>query len=129
MVANREGPNMRFAMATLLAVLLAGCFQTISAIEQYDACAAETSSFTAMAACGKERRTAYCQRSGNCSAQGNQVVQYADALALAVRNREMSEAEAMRRFAEFKMGVVTANNRDAAIVAAGAAASGPSTCV
>jgi hypothetical protein len=48
----------------------------------------------------------------------------ADALAMAVKNKEMTEAEALRRFAEYKTGVLNARNRDAAIRATG----GPHTC-
>jgi hypothetical protein len=97
----------------------------------YDECAAQTASFTAMVACGKQNRTAYCVGRSDCGAEGTAFVQYADSLAQSVNNHEMSEAEASRRFAEFKMGLFTNIRRDRAIVAAGAAAAppaGPTSC-
>ena len=55
-------------------------------------------------------------------------MQHTDALALSVKNKEMSEAEAMRRFAEYKTTLLANEQRNSAIVQAGAAASGPTTC-
>lgn len=133
------------AMGAVL--ILSGC-RTPSAISHYDACAQGTTSFVAMVECGKQNRNANCstaqtpgERALNialpphlvpglakppCTAEGNALVQMADALAMSVRNNEMSEAEALRRFAEYKTGVIVAHNRDGAIAAAGR---GPSTCV
>jgi hypothetical protein len=124
-------------VVTLIALLgvpaLSGCATSASklaksSITHYDDCAKQTTSFVAMAACGKQRREADCGSANACTNTGNAVVQYADALAKSVSNREMSEAEAQRRFAEFKMGVISARNRDLAIMDAGAAASGPTVC-
>jgi hypothetical protein len=64
----------------------------------------------------------------NCSQLGTAFTQYADALVLSVKNKEMTEAEALRRFAEYKTTALANLRRDAAIAAAGAAASGPTTC-
>jgi hypothetical protein len=58
-------------------------------------------------------------------------MQYADALAMSVKNKEMTEAQALQKFAEYKTQVLQNANRDQAIVAAGVAAStpsGPTTC-
>lgn len=81
-----------------------------------------------MAACGKQKRTVYCKETYTCSSEGNSLVQYADALAMSVQNREMSDAEARRRFVEFKANLQGGLRRDAAIIAAGQAAAGPTTC-
>jgi hypothetical protein len=80
-----------------------------------------------MVECGKEARYAECTPHNNCSSSGNAFVQYAHALVLSVKNKEMTEAEAMRRFAEYKTEVIGGIRRDQAIIAAGAAASGPTS--
>jgi hypothetical protein len=54
-------------------------------------------SFVPVAECGKQRRMAYCTERNNCSSSGTAFMQYADSLALSVRNKEMTEAEALRR--------------------------------
>jgi hypothetical protein len=72
---------------------------------------------------------AYCTEHNNCSSTATAFVQYTDALVLSVKNKEMTEAEALRRFAEYQTTFFANARRDAAIVAAGAAAaSGPTTC-
>lgn len=89
--------------ATLLAaaMMLSGCGITSkSAYAYYDQCRAQTASFVEMAECGKRTRNASC--SWNCSREGDALVSYADALVMQVRNREMSDGEAFRRFAEYK---------------------------
>jgi hypothetical protein len=84
--------------------LISGCAQK-SAWEHYDECSADTTSFQKMAECGKQRRMAYCQSSlSGCTDIGNSIMQYADALSQSVANHEMTEAEAKRRFIEFKTG-------------------------
>ncbi len=97
--------------------------------DHFDECAKQTSTFVAMAACGKQRREIYCSERliSSCSRMGDTLVQYADALAQSVTTREMSEAEARRRFAEFKMKVISDTNRDDAIAAASAPRS--TTCM
>lgn len=118
---------LAIALALAGSLATAGCLRTTVPIWQhYDACSAQTSSFPAMVACGKQRRAAACQE--NCSSNGNAFAQYADALAMAVKNKEMTEAEAMRRFAEYKTGILVSTQRDDAIMAAGAAAGGPRSC-
>jgi hypothetical protein len=95
---------------------------------EYDTYAAQTSSFAAMVECGKQKRMAVCQAASDCSAVGNAFVQYADALAMQLKNGEISEGEAQRRFAEYKTQLLSDARRDQAIVAAGIAAGGPKTC-
>jgi hypothetical protein len=47
---------------------------------------------------------------------------------MSVKNKEMTEADAMRHFAEYKTEMMSGMRRDQAIIAAGAAASGPTSC-
>jgi hypothetical protein len=108
------------------ALILNACAQK-SAFDLYDECNSH-SSFIAMAECGKQKRLAYCTQHSNCGAAGTAFMQYTDSLVLSVKNKEMTEAEAMRRYAEYKSTMLGNARRDAAIVAAGAAASGPTTC-
>src|SRR5215468_3601981 len=54
----------------------------------YDQCASENQSFVAMAECGRQKRLA----------------EYVDSLALSVKSKKMTEAEAMRRYTEYKSG-------------------------
>jgi hypothetical protein len=111
------------------ALILNGCAAANkTAFSFYDECSVQNSSFIAMAECGKRQRMAYCTEHNNCSSSGTAFVQYTDALVLSVKNKEMTEAEALRRFAEYKTTFFANARRDAAIVAAGAAASGPTTC-
>ena len=115
-----------FIMVVALPFVLTGCFGTTfgySYYDYYDKCSAQTSSFVAMVECGKQARNASC--GNDCSSEGTAFVQYADALAMAVKNHEMTEAEAMRRYAEYKTGLIQADNRDNAIRDAGRAAAGP----
>lgn len=91
----------------------------------YDACAAQTSTFVAMAECGKQRRTAYCQAPETatfCGAEGTAFVQYVDALAQSVQNHEISDAQALQRFAEYKTTIFQGLRQNRATVAAGALA-------
>jgi hypothetical protein len=74
----------------------------------YDSCAAQNSSFIAMVECGREKHLAECSPNNTCSANGTAFMQYADALALSVKNEEMSEAEALRQLAEYKTQLYSA---------------------
>ncbi len=113
----------------LFPFVLTGCLATSPpAYTYYDKCNAQTSSFLAMVECGKEARNAECTAHNSCSPEGTAFVQFSEALAMSVRNKEMTEAEAMRRYAEYKTNLLSGLRRDQAIVAAGAAASGPTTC-
>jgi hypothetical protein len=72
--------------------------------EYYDQCARENPSFLAMAECGRQKRLAECVPNNTCSSEGNMFMQYIDALVLSVKKKEMTEAEAMRRYTEYKAG-------------------------
>lgn len=97
---------MNFARAAIIAFSAHALWGCAASYEHYDACAVESASFTAMVACGKKKRTAYCQDFPlpACSAEGNSVVAYADSLAASVNARQMTESEAVRRWIEFKLG-------------------------
>jgi hypothetical protein len=128
-------------IALVLAALFAASFVLTNCAARsppvwvyYDKCNAQTSSFIVMAECGKEARNAECIPRNNCSPEETAFVQFTDALVLSVKNKEMTEAEAMRRYAEYKTAMLSGIRRDQAIeaagaaVAAGAAAGGSSTC-
>jgi hypothetical protein len=94
-------------------------------VEHYDACMAEGGSFQAVAACGKARQLAACSGTlAGCSATRTAIMQYADTLSAQVANREITDAEAMRRFIEFKTTQLNVQRH----LEATAAASGPTTC-
>jgi len=69
----------------------------------YDQCARRSSSFIATAECGKANRNAYCEAHNSCSATGNAFVLYTDSLEASVKDHEMTEAEAQRKWVEFRM--------------------------
>jgi hypothetical protein len=70
----------------------------------YDNCAAQNPSFVAMVKCGRERRLAECEPKNQCSPEGTLFMEYADSLALSVKNKKHSETEAFRLLAEYKTG-------------------------
>ena len=70
----------------------------------YDQCAGENPSFPAIAECGRQKRLAECVPNNACSPEGTTFMEYVDSLALAVKTKKMTEAEAMRRYAEYKSG-------------------------
>jgi len=91
-------------MAFIIAVCgaaLSGCASQKLAWEHYDDCAKQNLSFVDMAACGKQRRTAYCEANHSCAPEGDEVVSYADTLAKAVSRHEMTEAEAQHKWSVF----------------------------
>ncbi len=94
------------AAAFGVAFMQAGCVHSTSTPvwNYYDQCAAENPSFLAMAECGRARRLAECTPSNSCSPEGTIFMDYVDSLALAVKNKKMTDAEAMRRYAEYKSG-------------------------
>lgn len=110
-----------------LPLALAGCLSLGGPMvwSYYDKCSAQTESFLAMAECGKQARNADCIPSNDCSSLGNSYVQFTDSLVLSVKNKEMTEAEAMRRYAEYKTSLIQGERRDDAIRDAGSAAAGP----
>jgi hypothetical protein len=95
----------RFVFLTI-ALFLAACDTSQPQAQQhwnyYDECAQHTSSFLAMAECGKTSRNAVCQALDNCSATGNAFVSYTDSLAASVKNGQMTEAEAQRQWIGFR---------------------------
>jgi hypothetical protein len=99
-----------FILATAIgftaALMQAGCVHSTSTPvwNYYDQCAAENPSFLAMAECGRQRRLAECTPSNTCSPEGTTFMEYVDSLALSVKNKTMTEAEAMRRYAQYKSG-------------------------
>ena len=72
--------------------------------EYYDQCARENPSFLSMAECGRQKRLAECVPNNTCSPEGNMFTQYMDTLVLSVKKKELTEAEAMRRYTEYKNG-------------------------
>jgi outer membrane murein-binding lipoprotein Lpp len=117
-------------IVALGAALLAGCSArtTQTAWSHYDQCSAQTSSFAAMVACGKQNRTEVCQREKACSEVGDAVVAYADSLALSVAAKTMTEPEAQRKWIEFKLSRSDERRREMMAAAAAAAAAGPVVC-
>jgi hypothetical protein len=63
--------------------------------EYYDQCAREKPSFLAMAE---------CVSNNTCSPEGNMFMEYVDTLILSVKKKELTEAEAMRRYTAYKAG-------------------------
>jgi hypothetical protein len=122
----------KITMLAVALVCLIGCARQPPVWTAYDACSTQTSNFVAMVECGKQKRTAACQQANECTAVGNAFVQYADALAMQVQNKQITEADALKQFAEYKTTLLGNVRRDQAIVAAGVAAasgpSGPTTC-
>lgn len=90
--------------------LLAGCVANpnIPAWNFYDQCAYKSPSFIEMANCGRKERQAYCTAHKNCMPDGDFFVRYADSLVTSVRNGEITEAEAQRRWIEFRASQVNA---------------------
>jgi hypothetical protein len=70
----------------------------------YDDCAAQNQSLVAMVKCGRAKRLAECEPKNQCSAEGTLFMEYADSLALSVKNKKQSETEAVRLLAEYKTG-------------------------
>jgi hypothetical protein len=97
----------RILLTAILPVLLVGCASRSSTPpvwSYYDNCAAENPSFVEMVKCGREKRLAQCEPKNECSAEGTLFMEFADSLALSVKNKQKSEAEAFRRLAEYKTG-------------------------
>src|SRR5690349_22567377 len=94
------------ATGLVAAFIQSGCVYSASrpVWNYYDQCAAENSSFLAMAECGRQKRLAECTSSNSCSPEGTIFMEYVDSLVLSVKNKKMTEAEAMRRYAEYKSG-------------------------
>jgi hypothetical protein len=72
--------------------------------EYYDQCGRENPSFLVMAECGRQKRLAECVPNNACSPEGNMFMEYMDTLVLSVKKKELTEAEAMRRYTAYKNG-------------------------
>jgi hypothetical protein len=97
--------KFNFALSAVIsfvtALMLTTCATPSRVVwEYYDQCARENPSFLAMAECGRQKRLAECAPNNACSAEGNMFMQYIDTLVLSVKKKELTEAEAMRRYTE-----------------------------
>ena len=110
MLAARPGFVLLACLGFVAAAIEMGCVhsQAPPVWGYYDQCAAENPSFLAMAECGRQKRMAECVANNTCSAEGTVFMEYVDSLALSVKNKKMTEAEAMRRYTEYKSGGVSA---------------------
>lgn len=130
MVAEKLGAAMRLVyIATACSVLmLTGC-ATKGAFDHYDKCLADDSqSFETMIACGKKARNEYCKSYNDCSGDGNAAVAYGDSLVASVKNHEMTESEAKRKWIDYRNNRTDANNNDANGAALAAAVNRPRSC-
>jgi len=57
-----------------------------------------------MAECGRQKRLAECASNNTCTPEGTTFMEYVDSLALSVKDKKLTEAEAMRRYAAYKSG-------------------------
>ncbi len=105
---RRLGANFIVLLAAAFgaAFMQTGCVHSTSTPvwNYYDQCTAENPSFVAIAECGRAKRLAECSPTNSCSPEGTIFMDYVDSLALAVKNKKMTDAEAMRRYAEYKSG-------------------------
>ena len=92
------------AIAFVAATMLTKCANSSVVWEHYDQCALENPSFLAMAECGRRKRLAACEPNNTCSPEGTMFMQHIDSLVLSVKKKELTEAEAMRRYREYKSG-------------------------
>jgi hypothetical protein len=84
-------------------ISLGGCLTAASNIpvwEHFDACP-DQSTFHEWVACAKEKRQAACV-AGRCSSSSSTVVAYVDNLDQAVERRQVTEAEARRKWLQFR---------------------------
>ena len=93
------------AISFVSALMLTTCASPSRVVwEYYDQCARENPSFLAMAECGRQKRMAECVPNNTCSPEGNMFMEYVDTLILSVKKKELTEAEAMRRYTAYKAG-------------------------
>ena len=106
MSALRISLILSAAAGLVAAFMQVGCAHSPLVWHYYDECAGatENQSFVAMAECGRKKRLAECGANNSCSPEGNVFVEYIDSLAQSVKDKKMAEAEAMRRYAEYKSG-------------------------
>src|SRR3974390_2683870 len=99
---------IRAAIGFVSALMLATCASPSRVVwEYYDQCARENPTFLAMAECGRQKRLAECVPNNTCSPEGNMFMEYVDTLVLSVKMKELTEAQAMRRYTEYKNGGTT----------------------
>ena len=99
--------STRGLLTAILPMLLLSCVSqpsTPPVWSYYDDCAAQNQSLVAMVKCGRAKRLAECEPKNQCSAEGTLFMEYADSLALSVKNKKQSETEAVRLLAEYKTG-------------------------
>ena len=88
----------------MAALVLTSCAHSPLAWDYYDQCALQNPSFVAMAECGRQKRLADCLPNNACSPEGTTFMEYVDSLAVLVKTKKMTEADAMRRYTEYKSG-------------------------
>jgi hypothetical protein len=88
----------------MAASVLASCAHSPPVWDYYDQCALQNPSFLAMAECGRQKRLAACVPNDTCSPEGTTFMEYVDTLAVSVKTKKLTEAEAMRRYTEYKSG-------------------------
>ena len=88
----------------MAASVLASCAHSPLVWHYYDQCALQNPSFLAMAECGRQKRLAACVPNDTCSPEGTTFMEYVDTLAVSVKTKKLTEAEAMRRYTEYKSG-------------------------
>src|SRR5687768_11256824 len=104
--------NFRLLLLCPLVLFSSACVTGQTAWQYYDQCANQHSSFEKMVACGKQARTEGCALNNTCSARGDALVQYADSLVISVKSKELSEAEARRRWIEYRTAEENAYSQD-----------------
>jgi hypothetical protein len=92
------------AIGLMAALVLASCAHSPLVWDYYDQCALQNPSFLAMAECGRQKRLADCLPNNTCSPEGTAFMEYVDSLAVSVKTKKLTEAEAMRRYTEYKSG-------------------------
>ena len=92
------------AIGPMVAFMLASCAHSPLAWDYYDQCALQNPSFLVMAECGRQNRLAACMPNNSCSPEGTMFMEYVDSLVLSVRAKKITEAEALRRYTEYKSG-------------------------
>jgi hypothetical protein len=88
----------------MAASVLASCAHSPLVWDYYDQCALQNPSFLAMAECGRQKRLAACVPNDTCSPKGTTFMEYVDSLAVSVKTKKLTEAEAMRRYTEYQSG-------------------------
>lgn len=110
-----------------LTILLTGCMANtyVPPWTFYDQCAQQLSSFSAIAGCGEAKRNAWCTEHHNCTSNDNAFVSYTDSLVASVKNGEMTQEEARRKWIEFRSNQVNAYQQQQMM----AAPRQPMTCI